>query len=869
MKQVYFVLHGHLPWVLHHHNQNYEKTWVFETTAECHLRLLESFHKIDNAKISYSISPTLLSMWLSKRFKVEFEQYLLQQIYISEQEVKRTSDSEYEDVAKFYLNFWQERYNYWKKIGCNLIEDLSNLQQHNKIELLTSAASHPILPLLPSQQWVNLQVKSAVNLFNNVFGFQPKSLWLPECAISEEILPVLEANNIENIFIAEHAVSDTFIDSVLKKGNIKFFLRDRETAERVWSREIGYPGHPDYREYYRDIGWDLPLEQIREYLSPWEFSRFTGFKYYRITGKDCETKQIYDHHQASLVVKQQAEDFIAFLSKYRKENITCIYDAELFGHWWFEGPEWLTHILQNHSYLNFTTLDTDIVPSHIDSNAPICSSSWGEKGYFDVWLNEKNEWMYHQLVDLSHTVEQKIDLISPAHQELLLRLTMLFQASDWPFMVYYDSAASYARFRFDSYRNDILTLLESGSINTEKEEILSFLPGLNLFEQWNSNKFYIDRPAVLLLAWEYPPLTVGGLATHVFYLAKYIQDFIDVHVITRGSTYSVDNEGNVTVHRIPLPSYENQDFINWILLLNIEFTKYIINNFVFNTERVIIHAHDWLVGLTGITLQEKGIGHLIATIHATEYGRQGGRLNQISHMIHQQEASLISKAEEIIVCSNYMKNEVTELFGNQGKIHFIPNGIELQDVHANHVQADIPDDFILFYGRLVPEKGVQTLIQAFREISLEHPDLYLLIGGKGYYEAALKEIAATSGVGEKIRFLGFLKNNQRELLLKKARIVCFPSLYEPFGIVALEAMAAGKPVIAGKTGGLGEIIEDGITGLLFKPGDFTELATQIKIFLVNQALANKCATTARETVVARYNWRDIAENTYRLYQKFF
>lgn len=868
MKKAFFVLHGHLPWVLHFHNKNYEKTWVFEITAECHLRLIEILQWVNRGKVSYSVSPPLLSMWLSDYFKNEFNDYLLKQIYIAEQEYKRNKGTDYDNVSAFYLEFWQNRYNFWQKIDRDIVQALLYLKHNGRIELLTSAASHPILPLLPSNQWINLQIKAAKELFSRVFSFEPKSFWLPECAVSEELLPILEDNGIENIFISEHAANNP-ASSIFRKGKVNIFLRDMATAERVWSRECGYPGHPFYREYYRDIGWDMPLEQIREYLRPWEFHRFTGFKYFSITDKNNPRKEIYKYDRALTITNQQALEFINFLNQYPKDNIVCIYDAELFGHWWFEGPEWLAKILSLSESIDFTAPEAyhSNFVEKIEVTDKVCSCSWGEKGYFDVWVNEKNEWMYQDLISISHIVERQIDYLSSDEKELLLRLILLLQASDWPFMVYYNSAKDYAHYRYNTYKNDIHSLLENKSLTTDQKEILSFLPGISLINLWQGSKFVISRPTVLLLAWEFPPMTVGGLATHVFYLSKYLQDFLDVHVITRGSKNTIEKNGNVIIHRIALPSYEGQDFINWILLLNLEFTKYIINNFLFNTSQVIIHAHDWLVGLTGITLQERQVGRLIATIHATEHGRQGGIYNEVQALIHHQEASLVKNASEVIACSNYMKQEITTLFGNEAKINVIPNGIEVMTVGLNREQRSVPKKFILFFGRLVPEKGVQTLIDAFAQIQAEYPDYYLLIGGKGYYEETLKSKAGNSKASGKIIFLGFLDNQTRDFLLDRADIVCFPSLYEPFGIVALEAMASGKPVIAGKTGGLSEIIDHGVNGLLFVPGNVEDLIAQLRTFLNNPDFAARCGENAKSNVLQNYSWKNIAWKTYEIYKK--
>ncbi|GAW91591.1 glycosyltransferase family 4 protein [Calderihabitans maritimus] len=382
---------------------------------------------------------------------------------------------------------------------------------------------------------------------------------------------------------------------------------------------------------------------------------------------------------------------------------------------------------------------------------------------------------------------------------------------------------------------------------------------------------------VLMLTWEYPPKSVGGLARHVEDLAAAIpQDQWEVHVLTCGEPHLPTSEeiNGVYIHRAVPYQLSTPDFITWSLQFNITLLEYAIN-LLQAKEFDLIHAHDWLVAYVARALKHAYRLPLVATIHATEAGRNHGLHNDVQRFISSVEWWLTYEAWKVIVCSQHMKQEVHHLFQLPlDKIEVIPNGVNperfkmVTPVPGFRERYARPEEKIVFFvGRLVREKGVQVLLEAVPRVLRSFPQTKFVIAGTGPMEAHLKYTAGALGIEHKVYFAGYIDDETRNRLYDVASIAVFPSLYEPFGIVALEGMAAGTPVVVSDTGGLSEIVEHEVNGLKALPGNADSLADQVLRLLHDENLAARLKSRALQQVKTVYNWQRIAEATAKVYRE--
>lgn len=386
---------------------------------------------------------------------------------------------------------------------------------------------------------------------------------------------------------------------------------------------------------------------------------------------------------------------------------------------------------------------------------------------------------------------------------------------------------------------------------------------------------------VLMLAWEYPPRLVGGLARVVCAVSRQlVKQGCEVHVITAGydgaQEYALD-EG-VHVHRAMTQTgtdgceLKTPDFLTWDARLNFGILQYAIK---LHQEKPfdIVHAHDWLVADAAWVMKSFGLP-LIANIHATEFGRNhGGLQNDSSRYIDTIEWRLIYESTRVIVNSRHMLTELTEHFHVPAeKVEIIPNGIDPDRLKSEydesvlrqqHALGDGP--VVLFVGRLVHEKGIQILLQAAPLILANHPDTTFLIAGTGYFEEELRRTADERGITERVRFFGQANDSDLSELYAMADALVVPSLYEPFGIVALEGMANRVPTITSDSGGLIDIIEHMCNGVTTFAGNPESLAWGVLQVLDNAELADQLSERAREHVVSNFSWEAITARTLQAY----
>ena len=383
---------------------------------------------------------------------------------------------------------------------------------------------------------------------------------------------------------------------------------------------------------------------------------------------------------------------------------------------------------------------------------------------------------------------------------------------------------------------------------------------------------------ILMLTWEYPPRIVGGIARVVHDLSKrLIKDGHEVTVVTyrEGDAPFFENDKGVKVYRVDNYMINSNNFIDWVLQLNFNLVGKASQIITEEGKFDVIHAHDWLVASAAKTLKNSYNIPIISTIHATEAGRNSGIHDEVQRYINDTEWMLTYESTEVIVNSNYMKNELQRLFGLPfEKISVVPNAINLtnysgieKDYEFRRQYAMDNEKIVLFSGRLVYEKGVQHLISAMPKIIEHYHDSKLIIVGKGGMIDELKGQVDYLGLGNKVYFTGYLNNKKLCKMYKCADVAVFPSTYEPFGIVALEAMLAGLPVVVSDVGGLNEIVDHGVDGMKSYAGNPNSIADSILTLLYDHQLAEKIVKNAKQKVKSKYNWTKVAQDTHFVYQK--
>ena len=384
---------------------------------------------------------------------------------------------------------------------------------------------------------------------------------------------------------------------------------------------------------------------------------------------------------------------------------------------------------------------------------------------------------------------------------------------------------------------------------------------------------------ILMLTWEYPPRIVGGIARVVNDLSKrLIKDGHEVTVVTyrdRADGPEYENDKGVNVYRVDNYMIHPNNFIDWIMQLNFNMLSKATE--IINKEGGfdVIHAHDWLVTYAAKSLKNAYDIPIVATIHATEAGRNSGIHDETQRYINDTEWLLTYEATEVIVNSNYMKNEIQRLFGLPfDKINVIPNGINLsnftgieRDYDFRRQYAMDNEKIILYVGRLVYEKGVQHLIAAMPKILSNYHDAKLIIAGRGGMMDELRAEASNLGLNDKIYFTGYLNSKQVQKMYKCADVAVFPSTYEPFGIVALEAMLAGVPTVVSDVGGLDEIVTHGVDGMKSYAGNANSIADSVTALLYDHQLATNVSKKAKQKVKDQFNWEKIAQDTHFTYEK--
>ncbi len=477
MKTGYFliVLHAHLPFVRHPEYERFlEEDWLFEGISETYLPLIRVFERIKADQVPFrmtlSLSPTLLSMLSDPLLQDRYVKHLERSIDLAEKEVRRTKDlSEFRELSEMYLGLFRENHrDFTERFDRDLVSVLRQIQDSGLLELITCGATHAFLPFFEDfPKAVEAQIRIAVDLHEENFGRRPAGIWLPECGYYPGLEEYLEKNGIRFFFLDSHGI--TYADQIPQYGvyaplacrnGVLAFGRDPASSRAVWSAEEGYPGDISYRDFYRDIGYDLPLDYIGPYILDGGVRVNTGIKYYAITGPG-DDKKPYRREEALKKVEEHSENFIyerlkqiEHLSAHmdRPPLITAPFDAELFGHWWFEGPLWLESLTRKMSNSDLALVSPlEYMGEYTENQVATPSySSWGNKGYAEVWLNGTNHWIYRHLHKAIERMQQLAQIFSATNGvrkralNQAVRELLLMQASDWAFIMKTGTTVPYA-----------------------------------------------------------------------------------------------------------------------------------------------------------------------------------------------------------------------------------------------------------------------------------------------------------------------------------------------------------------------------------------------------------------------------------------
>jgi 1,4-alpha-glucan branching enzyme len=509
------VLHAHLPYVRHPEYERFlEERWFFEAVTETYVPLIKFFDRLAEEgkpfKATLSVSPPLANMLEDPLLRDRCVRHLDLSVRLAEAECERTRNwPDVHFLAQVYRRLFEEaRETFVGRCGTRLVQALREHADAGRIELMTCAGTHGFLPLLSSEPGtVRAHIHTAVEEHERIFGSKPAGMWVPECAYYPGLDDLLAGAGIRYFFVDSHAVEHAEPRTQFGAGaplfcrsGVAAFGRHPMTSKLVWSTSVGYPADWNYREYYRDIGFDLD----QKYLEPFQYApgvrTHTGIKYHRITGK-TQDKHLYNPDWARETAEKHARDFAQRCRDLAGRTrggmpfpcaIAAPYDAELFGHWWFEGPQWIYYLFRELSAggdLELGTPSQYLEAFPIQQRATPAASSWGKNGYNEHWVNPKTEWMWRPLHEaaarMRRAVESRPDVVPDSLEDRALRQAgrelMLAQSSDWPFIITNGTTEEYARRRFHDHVNrfhDLLHGLDARQVDAGKLEALEYMDAI-------------------------------------------------------------------------------------------------------------------------------------------------------------------------------------------------------------------------------------------------------------------------------------------------------------------------------------------------------------------------------------------------------
>lgn len=474
------ILHAHLPFVRHPEYPEYlQEDWLFEAITETYLPLLEVYQGLwedgIDFRISMTMSPPLISMLNDELLRDRYAARMRRLLELTQRElVRHKHDPGHLALARYYHELWSWRLHQFEVLyQRDLVRAFGSFQDRGRLEILTCGATHGFLPLMRDYpESIRAQIEVAARHYEDNFGRRPRGIWLPECAYDPTVEPFLKESGISYFIGESHAVGHAVPRPVfgvhapiITPGGVAVFARDIESSRQVWSADVGYPGDPVYRDFYRDVGYDAPYDYIRPWIQPTGLRKMVGLKYHRVTGK-TDHKELYDPGLASQRAAEHAGNF-TFNRKLQIDHLHATYgrpvvvvspyDAELFGHWWYEGPQFLNYALRqascDHHDWKLGTPAEFLQQHPVQQMAQPPMSTWGARGDASVWLNPRTDWIYphlhamaERMTELANRYPDPSELerraLNQAARELLLA-----QSSDWAFIIHGDTDVHYAQQR--------------------------------------------------------------------------------------------------------------------------------------------------------------------------------------------------------------------------------------------------------------------------------------------------------------------------------------------------------------------------------------------------------------------------------------
>jgi 1,4-alpha-glucan branching enzyme len=515
------IFHAHLPFVRHPEHEHFlEEEWLFEAISETYIPLLRMMQRlVDDAvrfKLTMSITPTLCAMLQDQLLCDRYIRHLDFLIDFARREQRRNrKHPSLCRLADFYFQLFSEnRRLFVDEWGCNLLSVFRELRGAGALEIIASAATHGVLPILRQQSPEAARAQALIgrDVYLEAFGTEPAGFWLPECAYGHGLDSTLQEANLRWFVVDAHGLlfgephpRRLIYSPCYTPAGPAAFARDPDASRQVWSAQEGYPGDPFYREFYRDIGFDLPMEHLGSIAHGTR--KFSGMKYHRVTGHG-EDKQLYDRIAAENTATRHAKHFL----EQRREQIGKIreigfapiiiapFDAELFGHWWFEGPVFLEQLIRqvaNERNFRLTTPSEYLAAHPMQQIIEPASSTWGENGHLAVWLDPSNAWIYphlhaaaqkmcelarkykHQMVVQAHRLpdaelagEASVLQVTDRVLKQLARELLLAQSSDWAFLMKTGTAREYATKRTIDHLARFSRLHDQFVANNLDEEVL-------------------------------------------------------------------------------------------------------------------------------------------------------------------------------------------------------------------------------------------------------------------------------------------------------------------------------------------------------------------------------------------------------------
>jgi len=483
--QVAIVLHAHLPFVRHPESDYVlEEEWLFEAITETYIPLLNVFDGLlrdgIDFKLTLSLTPPLISMLRDPLLQERYDRHLAKLIELADREREQNRSNQHLVylAQHYYQEFLQVKAT-WEAYEHDLVSAFGRFLQTNNLEIITCGATHgyfPVMQMYPESIWA--QIRVACDHYEQNFGCSPKGIWLPECAYYEGIEHLIAQAGLRYFITDGHGILyarprpryGTYRPIFTETG-VAAFGRDHESSQQVWNAEVGYPGAAEYREFYKDLGWEADYDYIQPYIMPNGQRKNTGIKYHKITGRGLSLgeKELYDPYWAREKAAEHAGNF-TFNRERQVEHLYSImgrpplvvapYDAELFGHWWYEGP-WFLDFFFRKAWFDQKTFTLTHLADYLQQNPihQVCrpsQSSWGYRGFHEYWINETNAWIYPHL----HKATERMIALSKREPEdeleeralnQAVRELLLAQSSDWAFIMRTGTMVPYAERRTKSH----------------------------------------------------------------------------------------------------------------------------------------------------------------------------------------------------------------------------------------------------------------------------------------------------------------------------------------------------------------------------------------------------------------------------------